>query len=219
MCIAIRLQFVLQCVWCPYALRKGKHCQYSSHLYRSTPPICIAIPPPPICIAVRLVGKSWWLWSPECSPVEHQNHRDFAIRASKLVIVVVFDGNVLTSCYPEVDAGSAVISSCPLSWTRLQTRCVKPPGRKGTALPTPRASRMTGARVGWVFKAERLKRVISKAETFRALHAKRAAPVNNNVLRKRLERGWNFKKEAVLAKRCVWHGFARNAEIREMRPL
>ena len=42
-CIAIRLQFVLQCFRCPYALRKGKHCQYSSHLYRSTPPICIAI--------------------------------------------------------------------------------------------------------------------------------------------------------------------------------
>ena len=42
-CIAIRLQFVLQCFWCPYALRKGKYCQYSSHLYRSTPPICIAI--------------------------------------------------------------------------------------------------------------------------------------------------------------------------------
>ena len=43
MCIAIRLQFVLQCFRCPYALRKGKYCQYSSHLYRSTPPICIAI--------------------------------------------------------------------------------------------------------------------------------------------------------------------------------
>ena len=42
-CIAIRLQFVSQYLWCPYALRKGKYCQYSSHLYRSTPPICIAI--------------------------------------------------------------------------------------------------------------------------------------------------------------------------------
>ena len=41
--IAIRLQFVLQCFWCPYALGKGKYCQYSCHLYRSTPPICIAI--------------------------------------------------------------------------------------------------------------------------------------------------------------------------------
>ena len=33
----------MQCFWCAYALRKGKNCQYSSHLYRSTPPICIAI--------------------------------------------------------------------------------------------------------------------------------------------------------------------------------
>ena len=32
--------------------------QYASHLYCNTPPICIAI----------LLGKSWWLWSPECSP-------------------------------------------------------------------------------------------------------------------------------------------------------
>ena len=42
-CIAIRLQFVPQHFWCPYALRKGKYCQYSPHLYHSTPPICIAI--------------------------------------------------------------------------------------------------------------------------------------------------------------------------------
>ena len=66
-CIAIRLQFVPQYFWCPYALRKGKYCQYSSHfvsqyashLYCNTPPICIAV----------LLGKSWWLWSPECSPI------------------------------------------------------------------------------------------------------------------------------------------------------
>ena len=32
--------------------------QYASHLYCNTPPICIAI----------LLGKSWWLWSPDCSP-------------------------------------------------------------------------------------------------------------------------------------------------------
>ena len=52
--------------WCLYALRKGKYCQYSlpfvsqyaSHLYCNTPPICIAV----------LLGKSWWLWSPGCSP-------------------------------------------------------------------------------------------------------------------------------------------------------
>ena len=27
----------------PRLLRKGNYCQYSSHLYRSTPPICIAV--------------------------------------------------------------------------------------------------------------------------------------------------------------------------------
>ena len=65
-CIAIRFQFVLQCFWCPYTLRKGKYCvvllsfvsQYASHLYCNTPPIRIAV----------LLGKSWWLWSPGCSP-------------------------------------------------------------------------------------------------------------------------------------------------------
>ena len=32
--------------------------QYASHLYCNTPPICIAM----------FLGKSWWLWSPGCSP-------------------------------------------------------------------------------------------------------------------------------------------------------
>ena len=32
--------------------------QYASHLYCNTPPIRIAV----------LLRKSWWLWSPECSP-------------------------------------------------------------------------------------------------------------------------------------------------------
>ena len=32
--------------------------QCASHLYRNTPPICIAI----------LLEKSWWSWSPGCSP-------------------------------------------------------------------------------------------------------------------------------------------------------
>ena len=62
-CIAIRLQFVSQYFWCPYALRKGKYCQYSSHLYRNTDPN-LYCNTPPICIAA-LLGKSWWLWSPE----------------------------------------------------------------------------------------------------------------------------------------------------------
>ena len=35
-CIAICLPFVPQYFWCPYALRKGKYCQYYSHLYRNT---------------------------------------------------------------------------------------------------------------------------------------------------------------------------------------
>ena len=39
----IPLQFKLQCFLCPSALRKGKYCQYSSHLYRCTPPICISM--------------------------------------------------------------------------------------------------------------------------------------------------------------------------------
>ena len=34
-CVAVRLQFVLQCFQCHWALRKGK--------YLSTPPICIAV--------------------------------------------------------------------------------------------------------------------------------------------------------------------------------
>ena len=35
--LQLRLQFVSQYFRCPYALRKGKYCQYSFHLYRSTP--------------------------------------------------------------------------------------------------------------------------------------------------------------------------------------
>ena len=45
--IAIHLPFVLQCasnLYCStFGPLQGKYCQYSSHLYRSTPPICIAI--------------------------------------------------------------------------------------------------------------------------------------------------------------------------------
>ena len=33
--------------------------QYASHLYHNTPPFCIAV----------LLRKSWWLWSPGCSPI------------------------------------------------------------------------------------------------------------------------------------------------------
>ena len=61
-CIAVRLQFVLQCVWCPYALRKGEYSQYSSHLYRNTPPICIAIRLPFVsqCFWENLGGCGHW---------------------------------------------------------------------------------------------------------------------------------------------------------------
>ena len=71
--IAIHLQFVLQYASNLYCNAFGATglsgkgttsvllpfvSQYASHLYRNTPPICIAI----------LLGKSWWLWSPGCSP-------------------------------------------------------------------------------------------------------------------------------------------------------
>ena len=78
----------------PLLLKKVS--QYTSNLYCNTPPICIAVLPvpqrseereilsvllpfvsqyashlycntPPICIVV-LLGKSWRLWSPGCSP-------------------------------------------------------------------------------------------------------------------------------------------------------
>ena len=71
--IAIHLPFVLQCASNLYCSTfgatelsgKGKTSvllpfvsPYASHLYRHTPPICIAM----------LLGKSWWLWSPGYSP-------------------------------------------------------------------------------------------------------------------------------------------------------
>ena len=67
-CIAIRLQFVSQYFWCPIRSEEREILsvllpfvsQYASHLYCNTPPICIAI----------FLGKSWWLWSPECSPTK-----------------------------------------------------------------------------------------------------------------------------------------------------
>ena len=79
-CIAIRLQCVVQCFRCPYALRKGRYCpvllpfvsQYASLLYCSTPPIRIAV----------LLGKSWWLRSPGCSPKESKTESKSRICAS-----------------------------------------------------------------------------------------------------------------------------------------
>ena len=67
-CIAIRLQFVLECFWCPLHSEEREYCQYSSHLYRSTPPH-LYCNTPPICITA-LLDKSWWLWSPGCSPIK-----------------------------------------------------------------------------------------------------------------------------------------------------
>ena len=51
-CIAVRLQLNLHCSTFGAPTLWGKENQYSSHLYRTTPPICIAIRP--ICIAVLL---------------------------------------------------------------------------------------------------------------------------------------------------------------------
>ena len=72
--IAIHLQFVSQYasnLYCsgfgaPTLWGKGNTVsspppfvsQYAPHLYCNTLPICIAV----------LLGKSWWLWSPGCSP-------------------------------------------------------------------------------------------------------------------------------------------------------
>ena len=79
--IAIRLPFVLQYasnLYCsgfgaPTLWGKGILSvllpfvsQYASHLYCNTPPICIAV----------LLGKSWWLWSPECSPKTTRGRRE-----------------------------------------------------------------------------------------------------------------------------------------------
>ena len=66
--IAVHLQFVLQYASNLYGgvfddpppcSEEGEILsQYASHLYFKTPPICITL----------LLGKSWWLWSPGCSP-------------------------------------------------------------------------------------------------------------------------------------------------------
>ena len=50
--------------------------QYASHLYCNTPPICIAI----------LLGKSWWLWSPGCSPIQVQHPNSFRINIAKVYV-------------------------------------------------------------------------------------------------------------------------------------
>ena len=78
--VAVHLQFVLPYASNLYCLAFGATefsgkgntwvllrfvSQYASHLYRSTPPICIAI----------LLGKSWWLWSPGCSPTTASGNR------------------------------------------------------------------------------------------------------------------------------------------------
>ena len=47
--------------------------QYASHLYCNTPPISIA----------ALLGKSWWLWSPGCSPVLESQRPATGLRTPK----------------------------------------------------------------------------------------------------------------------------------------
>ena len=80
--IAIRLPFVLQyashlyrSTFVPLGSKEREILsvllpfvsQYASHLYCNTPPICIAV----------LLGKSWWLWSPGCSPTCFRLFFDF----------------------------------------------------------------------------------------------------------------------------------------------
>ena len=56
--------------------------QYAPHLYRNTPSICIAV----------LLGKSWWLWSPGCSPVstlqDLQAHEGNRLKHCGLILTV-----------------------------------------------------------------------------------------------------------------------------------
>ena len=74
-CIAIRLRFVPHCFWCPICSEEREILsvllpfvsQYVSHLYCNTAPICIAM----------LLGKSLWLWSPECSPPRVRSSSSF----------------------------------------------------------------------------------------------------------------------------------------------
>ena len=44
--------------------------QYASHLRCSTPPVCIAV----------LLGKSWWLWSPACSPTKLEKRASHRVK-------------------------------------------------------------------------------------------------------------------------------------------
>ena len=71
-CIAIRLQFVLQCFRYPEPWGRGNTSvllqfasQYSSRLYRNTPPICIAVRLP---FVSQYFGENLG-GSPECSPL------------------------------------------------------------------------------------------------------------------------------------------------------
>ena len=73
--IAIHLPFVLQyasklyCSTLPLGSKEREKCQYSSHLHRSTPPICIAI---------RLPFVSQYFWENLCGC----GHRDAPHRCS-----------------------------------------------------------------------------------------------------------------------------------------
>ena len=73
-CIAIHLQFVLQYFWCPIRSEEREiYCKHSSHLYRSTSLICIATRLP--FVSAVLLGKSWWMWPPGCSPTPQMSRR------------------------------------------------------------------------------------------------------------------------------------------------
>ena len=79
-CSAIRLQFVLKYFWCPIRPEEREMLsvllpfvsQYAFHLHCNTPPICVAV----------LLGKSWWLWSPDVPQIQMSGNQRTARRAS-----------------------------------------------------------------------------------------------------------------------------------------
>ena len=117
--IAIHLPFVLQyasnlyrSAFCaPYALRKGKCCQYSSHLYRSTPPICIAI---------RLPFVSQYFWE----DLGGCGHRDApqTTAACKKTIFWAFLGHGLALFKSPSGGGLTKMGSVPSDTKLLLTK-------------------------------------------------------------------------------------------------
>ena len=108
--IAIHLQFVLQyasdCIavlLVPLSSQEREILQSSSHLYRSTPSICIAIRLP--SVSQCFWGKSWWL-SPGCSPLSGPLNRLNAI----LSLLLPSTGSAIGR--PCLATGSAIGRPC-----------------------------------------------------------------------------------------------------------